>query len=45
MATKMDALWCYRSQLHLPEFANRHELLVAERFWRVTRAATAEDQR
>ena len=25
VATKMDALWCYRSQMGLPEFANRHE--------------------
>lgn len=37
VAKKMDALWSYRSQLGLPEFANRHELLVGERFWRVTR--------
>jgi LmbE family N-acetylglucosaminyl deacetylase len=32
---KMDALFCYRSQLQLPEFENRHEFLVSERFWRV----------
>ena len=38
MATKMDALWCYRSQMVLPEFANRHEVLVGERFRRVSKA-------
>jgi hypothetical protein len=38
VATKMDALWCYRSQMGLPEFANRHEVLVGERFWRVSKA-------
>jgi LmbE family N-acetylglucosaminyl deacetylase len=30
---KMDALWCYRSQMGLPDFENRHCLLVPERFW------------
>jgi LmbE family N-acetylglucosaminyl deacetylase len=37
---KMDALWCYRSQMGLPEFSNRHEVLVGERFWQVTKAVT-----
>jgi hypothetical protein len=41
---KMDALWCYRSQMGLPEFANRHELLVGERFWHVSKAVTPEEQ-
>jgi LmbE family N-acetylglucosaminyl deacetylase len=40
---KMDALWCYRSQMGLPEFENRHELLVAERSWRITKAVTLEE--
>jgi LmbE family N-acetylglucosaminyl deacetylase len=44
VATKMDALWCYRSQLGLPEFANRHEVLVGERFWHVSKAVTLEEQ-
>jgi LmbE family N-acetylglucosaminyl deacetylase len=42
LASKMDALWSYRSQMHLPEFENRHELLVGERFWRVSKAVTPE---
>jgi LmbE family N-acetylglucosaminyl deacetylase len=33
IAKKMDALWCYRSQMGLPDFENRHCLLVPERFW------------
>jgi LmbE family N-acetylglucosaminyl deacetylase len=41
---KMDALWCYRSQMGLPEFENRHELLVGERFWRINKAVTPEKQ-
>jgi LmbE family N-acetylglucosaminyl deacetylase len=40
IATKMDALWAYRSQMSLPEFANRHELLVSERFWKISKAVT-----
>jgi LmbE family N-acetylglucosaminyl deacetylase len=44
VARKMDALWSYRSQMGLPEFANRHELLVSERFWRVSKAVTPEEQ-
>jgi LmbE family N-acetylglucosaminyl deacetylase len=40
---KMDALWCYRSQMGLPEFSNRHELLVGERFWNVSKAVTPEE--
>jgi LmbE family N-acetylglucosaminyl deacetylase len=40
---KMDALWCYRSQMGLPEFANRHELLVGERFWKISKAVMLED--
>lgn len=32
---KLAALWCYRSQIHLPEFANIHDVLVGERFWSV----------
>jgi LmbE family N-acetylglucosaminyl deacetylase len=44
VATKMDALWCYRSQIGLPEFSNRHEVLVGERFWRVSKAVTPEEQ-
>jgi LmbE family N-acetylglucosaminyl deacetylase len=36
-ALKMNALWAYRSQLLLPEFENRHCLLVPERFWEVKR--------
>jgi LmbE family N-acetylglucosaminyl deacetylase len=43
VATKMDALWCYRSQMGLPEFSNRHEVLVGERFWRVSKAVTPEE--
>jgi hypothetical protein len=39
----MDALWCYRSQMGLPEFSNRHELLVGERFWNVSKAVTPEE--
>jgi len=42
IATKMDALFCYRSQLQLPEFENRHEFLVSERFWHVSKAVTPE---
>jgi LmbE family N-acetylglucosaminyl deacetylase len=42
MATKLDALWCYRSQMGLPEFANRHEMLVGERFWHLSKAVTPE---
>jgi LmbE family N-acetylglucosaminyl deacetylase len=34
---KMSALWCYRSQMGLPEFENIHQLLVGERFWQVIR--------
>jgi LmbE family N-acetylglucosaminyl deacetylase len=41
---KMDALWSYRSQMQLPEFANRHELLVGERFWHMSKAVTPEEQ-
>jgi LmbE family N-acetylglucosaminyl deacetylase len=41
LADKMSALWAYRSQL--PLFPNKHELLVAERFWRVTKAVTPEE--
>jgi LmbE family N-acetylglucosaminyl deacetylase len=44
IAKKMDALWCYRSQLGLPEFENRHSFLVPERFWRVSKAVTPEEQ-
>jgi hypothetical protein len=44
VATKMDALWCYRSQMGLPEFANRHELLVGERFWHISEAVTPEER-
>jgi LmbE family N-acetylglucosaminyl deacetylase len=44
VAAKMDAIWCYRSQMGLPEFANRHEVLVGERFWRVTKAVKPEEQ-
>jgi LmbE family N-acetylglucosaminyl deacetylase len=33
--SKMSALWCYRSQMGLPEFQNIHSLLVPERFWQV----------
>jgi LmbE family N-acetylglucosaminyl deacetylase len=43
IATKMDALFCYRSQLQLPEFANRHEFLVTERFWQISKAVTPEE--
>lgn len=38
---KMTALWCYRSQMQLPEFENTHILLVPERFWNVRRAGDA----
>jgi LmbE family N-acetylglucosaminyl deacetylase len=41
-ATKMDALWAYRSQIGLPEFRNRHELLVEERFWKISEAVVEE---
>jgi LmbE family N-acetylglucosaminyl deacetylase len=41
LADKMAALWAYRSQL--PLFPNRHELLVAERFWRASKAVTPEE--
>jgi hypothetical protein len=44
IAKKMDALWAYRSQMGLPEFANRHELLVGERFWRISEAVKTEEQ-
>jgi LmbE family N-acetylglucosaminyl deacetylase len=44
VGTKMDALWCYRSQMGLPEFSNRHEVLVSERFWRVSKAVTPGEQ-
>jgi LmbE family N-acetylglucosaminyl deacetylase len=40
---KLDALWCYRSQMGLPEFANCHELLVGERFWKASMAVTPEE--
>ncbi len=43
LATKLDAIWCYRSQMGLPEFANRHELLVGERFWKISKAVTPEE--
>lgn len=33
---KLAALWCYRSQIDLPEFANIHSVLVPERFWYVS---------
>jgi hypothetical protein len=42
VATKMDALWAYRSQIGLPEFQNRHELLVGERFWKISKAVVEE---
>jgi LmbE family N-acetylglucosaminyl deacetylase len=41
-ATKMDALWAYRSQIGLPEFENRHELLVGERFRKISKAVVEE---
>jgi LmbE family N-acetylglucosaminyl deacetylase len=44
IARKMDALFCYRSQLQLPEFENRHEFLVSERFWNVSKAVKPEEQ-
>jgi LmbE family N-acetylglucosaminyl deacetylase len=44
IAKKMNSLWAYRSQMQLPEFANRHEVLVGERFWRVSKAMTPEEQ-
>jgi LmbE family N-acetylglucosaminyl deacetylase len=31
---KLTALWCYRSQMRLPEFDSVHNMLVCERFWR-----------
>lgn len=34
-AMKLAALWHYRSQMQLPDFDNVHNLLVAERFWRI----------
>lgn len=36
LARKLSALWCYRSQTPLPEFANLHDVLVRERFWHAT---------
>ena len=41
VATK-DAVWAYRSQIGLPEFENRHELLVGERFWKISKAVVEE---
>lgn len=32
---KLQALWCYRTQMHLPEFANPALFTVPERFWHV----------
>lgn len=43
-AAKLNALWCYRSQMGLPEFENRHCLLVAERFHLVQRAVKPKEQ-
>jgi LmbE family N-acetylglucosaminyl deacetylase len=42
LADKMSALWAYRSQL--PLFPNRHELLVGERFWHISKAVMPEEQ-
>jgi LmbE family N-acetylglucosaminyl deacetylase len=39
LAGKMAALWCYRSQIGL--FPNFHELLVSERFWKLSKAEEA----
>jgi LmbE family N-acetylglucosaminyl deacetylase len=44
MADKCSALWAYKSQMILPEFENRHAMLVPERFWKVAKAATPEQQ-
>jgi LmbE family N-acetylglucosaminyl deacetylase len=44
LADKCLALWSYRSQMGLPDFANRHHMLVEERFWRVSKAVTPEER-
>jgi LmbE family N-acetylglucosaminyl deacetylase len=44
LADKLTALWSYRSQMFLPDFENRHSFLVPERFHRVIRAVTLEEQ-
>lgn len=36
LSVKMGALWAYASQMMLPEFENKHALLVPERFWSIT---------
>lgn len=33
---KLTAMWCYRSQMHMPDLVNVHNMLVPERFWRAT---------
>jgi hypothetical protein len=40
-ADKLNAIWSYRSQMKLPDFANRHCLLVPERF-RLVKVVTPE---
>jgi LmbE family N-acetylglucosaminyl deacetylase len=44
LADKLTAIWSYRSQMGLPDFANRHSFLVPERFHLVTRVVTPEEQ-
>lgn len=36
LSLKLQALWCYRSQMRLPEFDNPAVFTVPERFWRVS---------
>ena len=43
LASKLSALWAYRSQMTLPEFENTHVLLVPERFWKISKAVAPEE--
>lgn len=42
-AEKLNAVWNYRSQMNLPDFANRHCFLVPERF-HLVKAVTPEER-